>query len=401
MSFSACSLLVKLLDQTQNALQLLEIGQSHAHQREQVTWTRRGHHLDAQSLRLDALDHAKEEIRSHYDTYAGRIDTLLLTLALIWPFALALIQFSDPFVPDTELECPECVQGQWPWIIGIWVGLMGVVLILPFWGILMVIRCKIALDKWLEKCLRGLNQERRDFVIVPPARPSPTASHAWTWTTPLLRARGKTTDLPQDDEATDKMVNRIVNVVLQYQEDLARIWLSECGWLVHTSTMLLWMSVVAALLLTSISMWIFLANKGGAHAYYSTHFAVFIFGGGCVVPAIYIAHQKWVKRSACFENADAPEEFYSPLAWSSDSLAIAPTLARQRFLAMSSVKSQSSASSDAGTSASSSSETSLNRSGTTVCTSTSTSTRDGPRKSFSSWTVGLKGVTEHDGYVSA
>merc|ERR1712039_1042831 len=99
-----------------------------------------------------------------------------------------------------------------------------------------------------------------------------------------------------DDYDTDKIVNRVVKVVLDYQEDLAKIWLSECGWLVKTSTQLLWMSVIAALLLTSHSMWMFMANKGGAHAFYSTYFLLFILIGGLVVPSVYIAKQRWSKR---------------------------------------------------------------------------------------------------------
>ena len=35
---------------------------------------------DSHALCLAALDHSKEEIRSHYDTYVSRIDTSLLML---------------------------------------------------------------------------------------------------------------------------------------------------------------------------------------------------------------------------------------------------------------------------------------------------------------------------------
>lgn len=296
------SLTCKLLDQAQNIGQIAQIGQSQAHQQEQIRWVRRSHRLQAQSLRLDALDHAKEEIRSHYDTYAGRLDTLLLALALIWPFALNTIQFSDRFVPDNEIECPDCVQGEHPWLIGVWVMLVGTVLILPFWGILMLIRCKLKLDWWLEQCLKDLNRERRAFVIglPPPAMPesSLVATLRKTLSSPRLGRRDKKLEEREDAEETETthFVLHVLGTVLGYQEKLSKIWISECGWLVHTATMLLWMSAVAALLLTSTSMWILLVNTGGAHAYYSKYFAALILGGGCAAPAVYIGRQKYFDR---------------------------------------------------------------------------------------------------------
>ena len=111
------STMLAVLDQVQNVGQVVEIGQSHVHQKEQarvsnkkrcvnsrksflgtriaptpvgrsfgsaqVRWARRAYQLESQSVRLDVFDHVKEEIRSHHDTYMGRIDVLLLVLALL------------------------------------------------------------------------------------------------------------------------------------------------------------------------------------------------------------------------------------------------------------------------------------------------------------------------------
>merc|ERR1719188_1365183 len=90
--------------------QALELWRAQQHHEVDMKYNMINLHQDMQNLRLDALDHAKEEIRSHYDTYVGRIDTLLLVLALIFPFALNVIQFSDPFVPATEETCPDCIE---------------------------------------------------------------------------------------------------------------------------------------------------------------------------------------------------------------------------------------------------------------------------------------------------
>jgi hypothetical protein len=229
--------------------------------------------MDSQSLLLDALDHSKEEIRSHYETYVNRIDTPLLVLALIWPFALNTIQFSDPFVPQSKEECPHCLEARYPWLVVLWVGSMGVILILPFWGILMLIRCKLKLDSWLEYSLAGLNRERRPLILK--ARDAAAAAKR------------------QEDHGFDieGMVAQLVDVVLAYQDYLARIWTAECGWLVHVSTMLLWMSAVAALFLTALSMVIFLNDKGGVHAESAQYFAVLI-ASGLVLPAVYVVQQR-------------------------------------------------------------------------------------------------------------
>jgi len=266
-----------LLDQSG---QLAELRQNHVHQKEQVYWAKRSFHMDSQSLLLDALDHSKEEIRSHYETYVGRIDTPLLVLALIWPFALNTIQFSDPFVPESVKDCPECIEADYTGLVALWVAFMGIILILPFWGILMLIRCKLKLDSWLEFSLAGLNRERRQIISrAQEAREAMTQEERTS---------------PADDD-TQRMVGQLVDVVFKYQEYLARIWTAECGWLVHASTMLLWMSAVAALLLTSISMVIFLYDKGGMHRDASPYFGVLIMSS-CLMPAVYVLQQKMFNR---------------------------------------------------------------------------------------------------------
>lgn len=288
---AAISLGAKVLDQAQNIGQLASLRQAHVHQREQIYWTRRAYHTTSQSIRLDALDHAKEEIRSHYDTYATQIDTLLLALALIWPFALNTIQFSGPFVPGLEPEkvCPDtdCLEATYPEFIGLWVGLTAVVLILPFWGILMLIRCKLKLDYWLEFSLQSLSRERRRVVQASePHRSAEALRQGNFW----QRMHNWEEELAHDDD-TEDIVYQLVNVVMALQEYLARIWKAECTWLVHSAGVLLWMSAVAALMLTSLSIWIFLVDKGGNHTKYSSYFLGLIITGG-VIPGLYIIRQR-------------------------------------------------------------------------------------------------------------
>mmetsp|Transcript_89035 Transcript_89035/g.157705 ORF Transcript_89035/g.157705 Transcript_89035/m.157705 type:complete len:391 (-) Transcript_89035:106-1278(-) len=272
MASSAFYLGASLLEQVQNVGQVVEIGQAQVHQREQLRWAKKAYQLESQSIRLDVFDHAKEEIRSHHDTYNGRIDALLLVLALIWPFALATIQFSDPFVPQTASECEFCVEVRYTGFVAVWVSLMAIVLILPFWGILMLIRCKLNLDRWLEYSLARLNRARRQINL---AIPEP------------LDQKGE--DKEHDD--TKEVVCKLVNMVAECQEYLALIWTDECGWLVHASTSLLWVSASAALMLTAESVWLFLVNKGEPHCSYAPLFAI-IVAVGLGAPLAYVIQQR-------------------------------------------------------------------------------------------------------------
>mmetsp|Transcript_30356 Transcript_30356/g.56917 ORF Transcript_30356/g.56917 Transcript_30356/m.56917 type:complete len:360 (+) Transcript_30356:123-1202(+) len=273
--------MLQILDQVQNVGQVMEIAQSAVYQKEQVRWSRRAYQLESQSVRLDVFDHVKEEIRSHHDTYMGRIDALLLVLALIWPFALNAIQFSDPFIPQTEMECEDCIEVQHKSLVMIWMTLMGAILILPFWGILMLIRCKLKLDSWLEYSLARLSHARRGMNIAPQTRPSPHSKE---------RPESEADDDEHDD--TKEIVCKLVNMVAECQEFLGIMWTEECGWLVHASTSLLWISAGAALLLTALSVWIFMMNKGGSHAMFGNWFAL-IVGLGILVPLIYVLSRPW------------------------------------------------------------------------------------------------------------
>merc|ERR1740117_2604821 len=108
--------------------------QGRLYQKENVSWIRRNYVLDTQAMRLDLLSSAKDEIRAHYETYLTRLDTLLLVTALLWPFGLASLQFSDEFIPQTEDVCGYCIEAKHPWLISVWVWLVDIILFLPMWS---------------------------------------------------------------------------------------------------------------------------------------------------------------------------------------------------------------------------------------------------------------------------
>lgn len=253
--------------------QALELKRGEEHHEADMLFNRLNYHQDKQNLRLDALDHAKEEVRSHYDTYVGRIDTLLLVLALIWPFALNTIQFSDPFLPQDEEKCPDCIEVQHELLVHAWVLMNAIILILPFWGILCLIRVKLKLDGWLEYSLAGLKKERRQIVVA---------------MTRGVREenKGSVMSYAQEEDKADKHVRNLVLKVSEYQDYLAKIWTNECSFLVHSARNLLWMSAYAALALTALSVWMFLWNKGNASRTASYYFAL-IIAGGFFAPLIF------------------------------------------------------------------------------------------------------------------
>ena len=148
-----------------------------------------------------------------------------------------------------------------------WMTLLGAILVLPFWGILMLIRCRLKLDAWLEYSLARLSQARRGMNITPQTKMGSTRNE----------------DDEDDHDDTKDIVCRLVNMVAECQEYLGLMWTEECSWLVHTSTSLLWISAGAALLLTALSIWVFMVNKGGAHSKFGNWFADRIAGDGCAL----------------------------------------------------------------------------------------------------------------------
>lgn len=264
-----------LLSHLANVGQFVEIGQGHAYQREQIRWTRRAYMLDTQALRLDLLGNAKDEIRAHYDTYVSRTDTLLLVDALLWNFALASLQFAEEFVPQKKGDCDYCIEASHPWLIKLWVVLVGLTLVLPFWSILMLIRCKSKLDNWLEVSLASLNRERRMTVT--------GVEHA---------GRSEQEQQAKAQLEIEEVINRLGGFIIRYQDHFSQIWNVECGKLYGAATTLLWLSAVNAISLVSFMFWFYVVNWQANPWKVHYHF-VFVMGMGMILPAAYVL---WSRR---------------------------------------------------------------------------------------------------------
>jgi len=249
--------LLAALGHVANLGQFVEIGQGHAHQREQIRWTRRNYALDSQALKIDLLGAARDDVRGTYDTYVERLDSLLLLNALLLPFALNTLQFSDQFVPGLDcLDRPDpdsCIEMKHPWLQTLWVYLVGIDLFVPFWSILMLLHCKRKLDSWLQHTLGDLQLMRRGIM-----------------NTDILESSEWTKQVEdQLAEEQKRVVATLGGFIVDYQEIFMQLWNEECAPLVAIATLLLWASATIAITLTAFMFWIYLADretKEGARA---------------------------------------------------------------------------------------------------------------------------------------
>jgi len=275
-----------------NMGQIVEMGQSHVYQKEQISWARRAYRLDKHAMRIDLLSAAKEDIRDHYETFASRIDTMLLVHTLLFTFALATLQFSDQFVLKTKSECPHCLEVRFHWLEYIWVFLIGVMLIFPFWSMVSTVWCKLQLDNWLEKNVATLNHQFRSTLrgrslhsaVAPLPRSMPVEAEA--------------------DEAEQQYIDELAQFVVLYQWEFNQLWNAECSFLIRTSTRLLWISSTVAVLLTAMTFGLWLANRPGQDMAVVGIFIAIVLGG-IFVPATYAMRVVRRRRRVALATGDA------------------------------------------------------------------------------------------------
>lgn len=259
--------------------------QGRLYQKENVSWIRRNYVLDTQAMRLDLLSSAKDEIRAHYETYLTRLDTLLLVTALLWPFGLASLQFSDEFIPQTEDVCGYCIEAKHPWLISVWVWLVGIILFLPMWSCTLLVRCKLKLDSWLKLSLASLNQERR-ATLTALNQPVKVMQEG----DPTAAPKAETAMSEELHKEMEEVVQRLGSFIVQYQDQFSHVWNVECGGQVRLATALLGFDAVFALLLTAFMFWLYLMNHSepGNNFYGTATFLAAIIGVGLLSPFFYI-----------------------------------------------------------------------------------------------------------------
>lgn len=288
--------LLSALGSLSNLGEVLQLGTGHKYQKETMQWTRRNYALDVQALKIDLLGAARDDVRGTYDTYIERLDTLLLLNALLLPFALNTLQFSDEFVPQTEIDCPHCIQATRPWLVYIWVILVGMELILPFWSILLLLRCKTWLDSWLQHTLSELQEMRRNIIRSRDA-------HTVVSDTAVGNQR-------EEDVATEqqKIIASLGEFIVDYQDLFGDLWNEQCTPLVFWATRMLWFSAYVAITLTGLMFWIYLFNRDDPQQQPANFHFAWLIVVGLSAPVALVLWEVW-----CADNEYSSQSASGPI----------------------------------------------------------------------------------------
>merc|ERR1712113_832591 len=108
--------------------------------------------------------------------------------------------------------------------MGLWVCLVGANLVLPFWSILMLIRCKIKLDRWLHSSLDHLHELRVAALSRTDEKRGRANSNG------NVRVKPETREEDIERQGMEETVTGMGGVILDLTEHLDRIWKDECGW---------------------------------------------------------------------------------------------------------------------------------------------------------------------------
>eukprot|EP00929_Paragymnodinium_shiwhaense_P035364 TRINITY_DN19095_c0_g1_i2.p1 TRINITY_DN19095_c0_g1~~TRINITY_DN19095_c0_g1_i2.p1 ORF type:complete len:395 (+),score=48.27 TRINITY_DN19095_c0_g1_i2:102-1286(+) len=249
-----------------------EIGQGQVHQRQNVRWARRGYTLDVQALKIDLLAAARDDVRGTHQTYIGQLDTLLLLNGLLLPFALSTLQFSDEFVPKDVDQCQDCFEVVNNWLVTIWVYIIAATVALPFWSLLLLLRCKIWLDTWLQNTLDEIQEQRRD-ILSPPT--GPTLSEI-------------------NENAAAGQEELVVNLgafIVYHQDQFAECWNGHCRPLVRLAMRLLIAGCCVCVILVALMFWIYLVNRDGVSQPAHGHF-LFVMAVGLLCPALWFLRER-------------------------------------------------------------------------------------------------------------
>jgi len=256
-----------------------------------------------------------DDVRGTYDTYVERLDSLLLLNALILPFALNTLQFSDQFIPGSHGCDPEdldsCIVVRHPWLHSMWIYLVGIDLFLPFWAILLLLQCKGRLDTWLQSTLTDLQRMRRAIINVDTNLTNPSVPKS---------------SKQIEDELADyqqRLIGDLGGFIVSYQDMFSQFWTTQCGPLVDYATWLLLCSATVAIALTSYMFWIFLASRSDYLRHDHLHF-LGITAIGFLIPGLLFSRSRLSARPGPVQER-TPEIAISP-DWTPNT---APRLARE------------------------------------------------------------------------
>jgi hypothetical protein len=283
--------LLAALGHVSNLGQLVEIGQGHSHQREQIRWTKRGFAADSQALKVSLLGAARDDIRGTYDSYVERLDSLLLLTGILFTTALSLIQFSNNFMPGLTCldrkDAEDCIEVRFPWLLTVWTYLIAIDLFLPLYSLCALLYCKRKLETWLQHTLYRLQQMRKDIVITD------------------IR---DTTAAQEEEMAEDqkRIVAEMGDFIVRSQDSFLAGWNADCALHASATHWLLFFSVFISEILVAFMVWVYLADRVSSESYDHIHFAVISIVGFALPSSFFIIDGFAKKNRRAFSCSSVP-----------------------------------------------------------------------------------------------
>merc|ERR1719401_253877 len=188
---------------------------------------------------------------------------------------------------------------------------------MPFWSLLMLLRCKIRLDGWLQHTLYELQELRRELIQPEQQSQLPPQEGGPRLTLSSLGGSSEAAAKRQHEEeiakAQEQIVARLGAFIVDYQDLFSELWSGQCEPLVFYATRLLWSSACGAILLTGVMFWLFLVNRPGNQNSAHIHFLVLLVAG-FMAPAFWLLSERCRKAAAPPPPADGPLPSGGPLA---------------------------------------------------------------------------------------
>lgn len=151
-----------------------QILQDHHYHQDEMRWNRRAFNLDSQALNLELVNTIRDDLRDLISQRAQQIDNVLLVNTLLFSFSFGFVCEGTFPVSRTTSPCPPggeasfLTNGCLRWYptdfwLRLYVTMMVLTFVLPFWSIWFALECKSGLDAFLNKILREERSSRLDF----------------------------------------------------------------------------------------------------------------------------------------------------------------------------------------------------------------------------------------------
>lgn len=220
--------------------------QAELHQQQQLAWTQKQYRLDILSFAIDMLTQVKEEVKDLYGCYSGRIDNMLVVHTLFLTLGFAVLGYNESMFPRNVLAPDENYFGKRVWLFFFAV-IQALSLVMPFWSVASLVRCRQHLDTWLDDSLRRLHNE---FSMNMENEGGANESG------------GRITQTPdQLDIERETLIRNIARLVSTYNDSFNEMWRERCSRSYERACSLLWVVVVLATMDCAMQMSVFMKHR--------------------------------------------------------------------------------------------------------------------------------------------